>query len=823
MPLIYFFNRTSSAIFLVSASALIYEIGLTRIFSTSQGYHFAFMVISIALLGIGAGGAVVTMVGGRWSVAGGETGSSIHSFLSTLSALFSVVSLPAFIAANNILFDPVKAAWNRPEFLKIMAQYLILSLPFVISGMILAAAYRSMSDKVHTLYLADMAGAGIGCIMVLYILSKSAGEGAVIASAVLSLAASLVFLSASDLKGKTLLLPIITKVLVLMAVLSSSRFLEIKMSPYRELASALNFPGARVVETIFSPSGRMDIIDSPAVRSAPGLSLAYQSPLPPQLGFTVNGGGLSTVTERKSDLSFLHHLPSSLPYNLKKGVSAFIVNPGGGMEALSAIEKGAKEVSGSETMGIVIKAMKGPLSEFSGNLYDELKIRHGYARDVMRESGRSFDIVQVPLTDTLGSSSSGFMGFQEEYNLTVEAFTAYFKHLKKDGLVSASIYLLPPPRQELKLLATIAEALEKTENEKVELKNRIIAIRSWGVITILAKNGTITDPEIKSLKRFCADERFDLVWYPGMKEDEANIYNRFPEPLYYRLFKTILEGDRERFYREYIFDVRPATDDRPFFGQTFKMTRVKETYESVGRKWGILIEGGYLLPWVLAQSILASIVLIISPLFFSHLFPRHSGERVRGVLLSTTAYFSSIGIGYMFIEISLMQRMIPVLGEPIYAVSAVLFTLLIATGTGSRLSGHFRITERYPVRAILAVPVLIIIYLAFMGLAADKIAAVPIVMRFILTFLLFFPLGIVMGMPFPTGVSLLGRKLPNLIPWAWCINGSFSVISSVLAMMVAMVWGFSTVHILAAASYLVAWLTLIRLISFPSSAQKKRQ
>ncbi|MEK7851879.1 MAG: hypothetical protein AAB275_08340, partial [Deltaproteobacteria bacterium] len=419
-------------------------------------------------------------------------------------------------------------------------------------------------------------------------------------------------------------------------------------------------------------------------------------------------------------------------------------------------------------------------------------------------SERSFDIIQLPLTDTLGSSSSGIMGLQEEYNLTVEAFSEYLRHLNKDGFLSASIYLLPPPRQELKLLSTIVNALKLTGNEPA--KESVIAIRSWGVLTVLAKNGVISPSEIETVKALCREERFDLVWYPGMPEDEANIYNKFQEPLYYRYFKTILEGGRERFFRDYIFDVRPSTDDRPFFGQTFKMTRMKDTYESVGKKWGVLIEGGYLLPWIFLQSVLARLTLIISPLLF------FKKMRVAGQpLFSITAYFSAIGVGYMFLEISIMQRMIPVLGEPVYAISAVLFTLLVSTGIGSYLSGLFRITERYSPHVLLIIPALAILYLLLFTLGTEEIAVMGLEMRFLLTFFFFFPLGMVMGIPFPTGMSILGRSAPDLIPWAWCINGSFSVISSVLAMLVALAWGFSAVHLLAAACYAVAWLSLLKL------------
>jgi hypothetical protein len=314
--------------------------------------------------------------------------------------------------------------------------------------------------------------------------------------------------------------------------------------------------------------------------------------------------------------------------------------------------------------------------------------------------------------------------------------------------------------------------------------------------------------DIDLLKKFCNEERFDLIWYPGMVEDEANRYNRFPGPIYHGLFKRVLEEEgREAFFGEYIFDISPSIDDKPFFSHTFKMTRMRETYESVGRKWGILIEGGYLLPWILIQSALAGFALIILPL----LVVKRKAIFKRGFLLPITVYFSAIGMGYIFLEIVLIQRMIPVLGEPIYAISAVLFSLLLSTGVGSYLSGRFMLIDRYSIHSILIVPLFIILYLLILETVADRITGMGMTLKFLTTFLFLFPLGAVMGIPFPAGMSILGKRLADLIPWAWCINGSFSVIGSTLVMMVALSYGFQAVQVIAALLYLMAWLALMRL------------
>ncbi|MEE9613447.1 MAG: hypothetical protein V3W31_00650, partial [Thermodesulfobacteriota bacterium] len=257
--------RTYLAIYLVSTGTLTYEIGLMNLFSLAQGYHFAFMVISIALMGIGAGGAVLMATG--WSGGqqggeggGGEGGEGAARLLSVLAALLCAASVLCYMAANALLFDPVKAAWSRSEFGKILAQYLMLSIPFVFSGAIVSAAIRAMSERVHRLYLADMVGAGTGCVLILLVLTVSGGEGAVIVAAFLFFTAALLFRTPSRLIEAAL--PASALILLALAAFLPGNWLEARVSPYRDLSAALNFPGGRVLETVHSPSGRLDVVES---------------------------------------------------------------------------------------------------------------------------------------------------------------------------------------------------------------------------------------------------------------------------------------------------------------------------------------------------------------------------------------------------------------------------------------------------------------------------------------------------------------------------------------------------------------------------------
>ncbi|MDH3975691.1 MAG: hypothetical protein OEV42_15545 [Deltaproteobacteria bacterium] len=788
--------QTYLAIYLISTATLTYEIGLTRLFSLSQGYHFAFMVLSIALLGIGAGGSILFL----WK---GSEKMETSTLLSVLASLFAILSVLSFILSNHILFDPVKAAWDKGEFIKIFYQYLILSLPFILSGMIISAAIRAESANVHRIYFSDLAGAGTGCLVILGVLSFYGGERAVIISSLLALSSAFLFIKRWSIRNA--LFPLFSLLILLSMMFSPYDLLELKLSPYREISSILKFPGAKRLDRIFSPAGEIDIVESPVVRAAPGISLNYTSPLPKQMGFTLNGGGLMTVSDRKGNLSFLSHLPSSLPYKIAEGGHVFVVDAGGGMELLSALQNGASSVTGSENSSIIIEAMTGSLAPFSGHIYKEANIIYGPARNILKGLDLKFDIIQVPLTGTLGSSSSGILGLQEDYRLTVEAIKDYMLYLKDDGILAFSLYLLPPPRQEVKLFSTIVTALEERGISHAD--NSIAAVRSWGVMTILVKKGGFLEEDIKAIKKFSHEESFDLVWYAGMKEGEANMNNRFHEPLYYRLFVQIFDkGLRGDLYKNYLFNVAPARDDRPFFGHTFKMTRMKETYESVGKKWGVLIEGGYLLPWILIQSAIASFILIVTPLIFM----KKGREKIPG-LFPLALYFAAIGIAFMFVEIALIQRLIPVLGEGVYAISAVLFSLLISTGVGSYLSGRFEIIRKYSAGIILLLALLVLFYLFVLPKAVEVMAVFSLGGKYVMTFFLLAPLGIFMGIPFPTGMWLIGKSEERLIPWAWCINGSFSVISSVLAMLIALNFGFNSLQIFAAFCYAIACLALIRL------------
>jgi hypothetical protein len=315
------------------------------------------------------------------------------------------------------------------------------------------------------------------------------------------------------------------------------------------------------------------------------------------------------------------------------------------------------------------------------------------------------------------------------------------------------------------------------------------------------------------MKGFCSQHRFDLVYYPGMRDEEANQYNRFPDPLYYEMTQKILDpATREAFHDAYLFDVRPVTDDRPFFYHNFRIDKVVPLYRAVGDKWQMFLEGGYLVYLVFVQAVGICILLIALPL-------RKAGRPASSWFL---AYFALIGIAFMLTEICLIQRFVLFLARPVYAFSAVLFSILVTSALGSYCSRKVFFPKdnreipakkslcRIPV--LVMTPVLLIVYALLLHSALTAAIVWPLWMRYGVTFLAILPLGFMMGMFFPMGVRVLSRRFEHAIPWAWAVNASVSVVGSVLAVLIALSAGFTTVLCVAAGAYGGAVVVLWRMM-----------
>ncbi|MFZ3090035.1 MAG: hypothetical protein WA240_05345 [Nitrospirota bacterium] len=793
-------KRKYAGISLISASALSLEIFFTRFFSVAQWHHFAFMVVSIALLGYGASGSFLMLFP---SILKKDT----KSLLYTLSLLLSITILTSYTIANHLPFDMAKIAWDTNQLIYILVYYILLSIPFFIAGMIISIVITLSSKDVNKIYFFDLIGASIGCLLPLIIFPLFGGTGPLLISSTLALIASLFFLPSphqGEVRVRRWFIPLFFLLLIIPLFFTNPKFLEINMSQFKSLNVALKFPETRLIDTKWNSFSRIDILESPLVRFAPGLSLKYQKSLPQQIGITIDGDSMTAITEHKGDiteLDFIPYLPSSLPFYLTQNKNVLILEPAGGLDILTALYFKSQLITGVEINPLIHKIIKHDFRNFSGGIYerDNVKIETGEGRGYLKKTVNKFDTILFPVLSGIPASSGGFFGLAEGYQFTEEAITTYLGHLNDNGILSITRYLIPPPREDLRLVSVIHSALKRMGINNPE--RHIAVIRTWGTITIIVKRSELSDADISKIKEFSKERLFDIAYYHGIKENETNIYNKFAEPIYFNLISQILNDEkREALYKNYIFDITPVTDDRPFFFHFFKWNKITEVYKSVGEKWQIFIEGGYLLPIIFIQALIASAVFIVFPLTVAR------GRRLitqKKETITFLSFFFLIGVGFMFIEISLIQKLILFLDHPVYAVSTALFGILIFSGIGSFLSKRYTSNKKL-FNIILSLSIMIVIATIFLPYIITFFLGSNLILRGIVTLLTLCPIGILMGMPFPAAMKMLGERNKDVIPWAWCVNGASSVISSILAIIIALSVGFNAVLLLAALMYLIA-------------------
>jgi len=819
------------ALFLLSAATLTFEINLTRILSVAQFYHFAFMVVSLALLGFGASGTFLTLFPRLQERDPACT-------LPWLGWGFALTAIASYALTLYVPFDSFRIAHDWRQGAVLALHYVALATPFFCSGAAVASLLAARPDRANRTYAANLTGSAAGCLLAVGAPSLVGGEGTVLLSAALSGLSALTLQSRAqrptqhapratpsnrrlpasrttfDFLRITQALLVLTLVI---AALHSPPSLSIRLSPYKSLSYALLYPDAERIFQRWNGFSRVDVVRSGSIRSLPGRGFRCPGQPPPQLGLTVDGDDLSPIshvapgfgpTAAAGAMDFTDCLLTALPYRLQPDARALVLEPRGGFDVLVALAEGAQAVTAVEANPLIVEAVQAQ-GEWAGDLYDDPRVA------VIVEEGRSYarrtqdryDVVVLSLTAPQRTVSSGAYSLAEDYRYTVEAFTDYLTRLDEDGLLVVSRWLQVPPSEGIRAFALAVEAVEQAGGDP---RTSIVALRSYRQMLLLVRRGAFTHGELEMVRAFAPPRAFDLVYLPGIRPDEVNRYNVLPEPDYYRACVALLEaGDRDAWYRVYPFDVRPPNDDRPFFGHFFRWRQAPDVLAMAGHTWQPFGGAGYfVLLALLALALLVAGMLILLPLAARGSVPPVSGARVgrRGMRApgAMLGYFGLLGLGYLCVEIPLLQRFILFLGHPAYAMATVLFALLLSSGLGSLLS------RRVSLRLVLILlPVLVGAYAVGLPVLFDATLAAPLGSRLIIAVAALFPPGLLMGTPFPNGLALLERRVPALTSWAWGVNGAVSVVASILAALLALSFGFSAVLALGAACYLGAWAALL--------------
>ena len=768
---------------MLSAAALAFEITLTRLFSVTQWYHFAFLAVSVALLGYGASGTALSLVP-RWAAppAGRRAAA--------LAVLFALGVAGAYLSLNHLPFDSYRIAWERIQIVYLVAYYLALAAPFFCAGLVTGMLLAVYPERSSRMYAANLLGSALGGLAPLALLPL-AGEGTVLIIAALGLAAASVLRAGLGRRATRLALLASGCLLVIAAFYLPAPF-RLRLSPYKGLSQALRFPDAQVTWQRWNAFSRVDRVASRSIHQAPGLSLSYDGPLPEEDGLFVDGDDLSPVMSTAPGDDFTGYLPAALPYRLRPGGRALIVEPRGGLDLWTALSQGAASAVAVESNPLLVEA--------AGEVYRDPRVQVAIeeGRSYARRSHETFDVVHLALTDGYRPVTSGAYSLGERYDLTVEAFEDYLARLRPGGLLAVERWLQLPPSEELRAGAITVEALRRSGVS--DPAAQMVVVHDWQVGLILVKKGAFTPDEMAAVRQFCQEQSLDLAAMPGLGEEEANRFNLLPEPVYFRAFQQLL-ADAEALYAEHAYDVRPPTDDRPFFFHFFRWSQTQAVLQQLGRTWQPWGGSGYLvLIALLAVAVVASGALIALPLVVRR--RRGSAKGPRGRVL---AYFGLLGLGFLFVEIPLMQRFILFLGQPIYAFTAVIAALLAFSGLGSLAAPRLA-----PRRTLPLLAAAILLYPLLLPVLFNALLGAPLAVRLIAAVVSLAPLGLLMGTPFPGGLAWLGREAPGLVPWAWAVNGCASVLAAVLAALVALSAGFSWVLVGAALAYEGAWVAIRR-------------
>jgi SAM-dependent methyltransferase len=788
---------------MLSASALAYEVLLMRLFSIIQWHHFAYLIISIALLGYGVAGALV-------AIGQDAMKARFPEVFVGAAALFGVTALGGFLLAQRVAFNPLELLWDPQQPLRLLLISLLLMVPFACAATCICLTFARFGGEPHRIYSFDILGAAagsLGIVICLFALTPMSALQFIAGFALL--AASLAAISCAGLSRWVA--AILGAAAVVLALALPSGWLSLLPSEYKDLSQTLRIKGTEALAQRSSPIGVVTAVASPVVpfRDAPGLSLNAPQEPPLQIELFTDGDAPSAVTRydgRREPLSYLDYLTSALPYHLLDRPRVLVLGAGGGQDVLQAIYHGASSIDAVELNPQVIDLVQEQFGDFSGRLYSvpTVHVHIAEARGFVASREDRYDLIQVALLDAFGASAAGLHGLSENYLYTVEALQEYLRHLTPGGLLAVTRWITLPPRDVLKMFATVRQALERNGVAAPEL--HLALIRGWRTATLLAKSGEFGAAEIAAIRQFCQSRSFDVAYYPGIQSGEANRYNLLERAYLFEDLQALLGSERGRFMARYKFNIQPATDDKPYFFHFFKWTTLPELLLLKERGGLPLLEWGYpVLVASLAQALLVSPILILLPLWMSRRGPSDSSVP-RGLRPRIAVYFTAIGLAFMFLEIALIQKFILFLTHPVYAVATSLSAFLFFAGLGSRASQRLQKTRNtrpvmWPVIGVCAVALL---YLLLLPGLFQKLMALDFALKLVLCVALLAPLGLAMGMPFPMGVAAVAASSEPLVPWAWGINACASVIGAVLATLLAIHFGFTVVVIAALLLYVVA-------------------
>lgn len=796
--------RIAPAVFFVSFAVIGWQLALMRCLLISKYHHFSFLIVSCALLGFGASGVVLSLAR-PWF-------ERLSESLFRWGIVALAISLPICFRLGEMV--PLSVFFSSDSFGTFgwwAVFWLIHSIPFFLAGGLIGLALMTAGTRLHSVYAANLCGGAAGSLGCIGLMWLFPANGLVLPFSLSIIVGAVFLLKNKEQERQRIYKAVLVFsgiVLIAAQVVGADVLFPLAVDQYKSLAyvKRLVDQGSAEQKALrYGPRGRIELFSGPSFHTL--LSLSSTEPPPPMDLLLRDGFTIGSVLDirRPQDARFLDFTLSAIPYRLLKPNRILILGDAGGLYVWRARLSSATEV----VWLYPDRNIAAILESHPSNVLNDSKLRVIIAepRAFLDSTDLKFDIIHLAGLEGFAPGSVGIGGLREDYTATVEGFEQCLNALTSRGVACVIRGIQEPARDNIKIPATWIEAMERMGIDRPG--NRILMARDELSMVTLAARYSFSLETVTAFREVCRNLSWDVEWFPGIEERETNRVHRIPGPQgssvswYHFAVKQLLSNDRNAFYGTWIANIRPATDDRPFFHDFFRLASLSILRETFGPLWPTRSEMGFLLlvmtavwtTFIAATLLPAPIVSLVR------------GTEAAGVteLVTMGVFFAALGTGFMFLEMSFIQIFSRFLGEPILAAALVFGGLLLSAGLGSLAQPL--VTERIPwgMRVPTAgIILLILVESAVLPRVSEAAAGLAQWLKTLLGLAFIVPLGFLMGMPFPWGLSAINRTIPGAVPLAWAINGFASVVATSAAVILAMTYGFSSIFVLTAAAYFIA-------------------
>jgi hypothetical protein len=684
----------------------------------------------------------------------------------------------------------------------------VLAVPYIFCGIVLSLAFTSFPERIGSLYASNMIGSGFGCLLVVPLIWYFGLPGSLLLCALLGALSAAFFLGSR----KAILVTALSIIVTLLLYPFRDTLFKIEPAPSKTLALLLNNLEKTPEHTRWTPISRIDVVDPSPI-------------LPDRKVVLQDGDAISLLHKWGGDPGKLDYLDADLaagPYRILEQPEVLIIGIGGGPDILIAYHNQATDVTAVEINPGSIEVLTELYKDYNGNIASiqpSYRVINSEGRAYVRRSDEKYDLIQIPGADSFTALQSGAYMVAESYLYTLNAMEDYLSHLNDGGMLGIVRISFDPPRENLKLVTSGATALRKLGITDPRDHIIVIRVNNFPYPTLsLFKLTPFTQEEVECYSQWIAENpTWSFMYAPGKNLETA----------YEQFLTAFAQGNEEQFYTDYFYNIRPATDDSPFFFMHDKLKNIFKTlpltsdhqlpgesnlfpgfvslFESEQfREKGL---GVWMLIATVVQMVILTLIFIFTPLLV---------YKNKGITVPNAAplliYFSCLGLAYVSIEISFIQKFILFLSHPTYSTTVILFTFLVFSGLGSATTTRFMTSSRIRLAQIC-------LTILFITGIITSLVAEPVIntflpyslaVRVLIAVLLLAPLSFCMGMPFPLGVSVAEQySMRELIAWVWGVNAAFSVVGSILSIAFAMTIGFYNTLIVMLFIYLLAAGTLL--------------